>query len=497
MQILSFRRNKATLHCRATSALLIVLLFIVPLSAFAQDTNSIDTLRQMGKAFAKISEKASPAVVGIKAEKTITQEYQVIPDWPFGEPFDPFDDDFFDRFFRRRFRRQRSPQHKYPQTAQGSGFIISADGYILTNNHLVGDADKVMVKVGENPEVEAKLIGADPDSDVAVIKIDTKKDLSYIELADSDTLEVGEWVLAIGNPFGLSHTVTAGIVSAKGRSGFGITSYENFIQTDAAINPGNSGGPLLNLDGKVVGINTFIISRGGGNMGIGFAIPINMAKDIYKELIDTGTVVRGFLGVNIQDLDPDTADLLDLDEDTKGVVLPDVTEGSAADKAGIKPYDVIIEFEGRKIKKANDLLNRVAALKPGAKVKIVVFRDGKRKTITVELGKRPPRGKITGAPPDVLEQLGLTVQELTDELAERLGYKGMTGVVVSKVEPGSEAARKGITPGTLIMEVNRSKVKNTKDFNNAIKKAAKEGKVLLRIKQERGTSLVVLKVPKK
>ena len=232
-------------------------------------------------------------------------------------------------------------------------------------------------------------------------------------------------------------------------------------------------------------------------MGIGFAIPINMAKDIYKELIDTGTVVRGFLGVNIQDLDPDTADLLDLDEDTKGVVLPDVTEGSAADKAGIKPYDVIIEFEGRKIEKANDLLNRVAALKPGTKVKIAVLRDGKRKTITVELGKRPPRGKITIAPPDVLKQLGLTVQELTDELAERLGYKGMTGVVVSKVEPGSEAARKGITPRTLIMEVNRSKVKNTKDFNNAIKKAAKEGKVLLRIKQERGTSLVVLKVPKK
>ena len=493
MQILSFRQNKTTLHCRATSALLIVLLFIVPLSAFAQDTNSIDTLRQMGKAFAKISEKASPAVVGIKAEKTVTQEYQIIPDWPLGEPFDPFDDDFFDRFFRR----QRSPRRKYPQTAQGSGFIISADGYILTNNHLVGEADKVMVKVGENPEVNAKIIGADPDSDVAVIKIDTKKDLHPLELADSDSLEVGEWVLAIGNPFGLSHTVTAGIVSAKGRSGFGLSSYEDFIQTDAAINPGNSGGPLLNLDGKVVGINTFIISRGGGNMGIGFAIPINMAKDIYKELIDTGTVVRGFLGVNIQDLDPDTADLLDLDEDTKGVVLPDVTEGSAADKAGIKPYDVIIEFEGRKIEKANDLLNRVAALKPGTKVKIAVLRDGKRKTITVELGKRPPRGKITSAPPDVLKQLGLTVQELTDELAERLGYKGMTGVVVSKVEPGSEAARKGITPGTLIMEVNRSKVKNTKDFNNAIKKAAKEGKVLLRIKQERGTSLVVLKVPKK
>ena len=256
MQTVNFKQNKSLSHYYVISASLILLLFIIPLSALAQDTNSIDTLRQMGKAFAKISEKASPAVVGIKASQTVTQEYSTMPDWPFG---DPFDDDFFERFFGRPYPRQRQPQRKFQQSAQGSGFIVSSDGYILTANHLVGDAEKVMVKQGDNPEVEAKVIGTDPDSDVAVVKIDGNK-LPFLELADSDALEVGEWVLAIGNPFGLTHTVTAGIVSAKGRSGFQLAEYEDYIQTDAAINPGNSGGPLLNLDGKVVGINTAIVS---------------------------------------------------------------------------------------------------------------------------------------------------------------------------------------------------------------------------------------------
>ena len=474
---------------------LVLLILAALLPAVPQDTNSITTLRQIGKTFTKIAHKASPAVVGIKAEKPYMQDHFVMPDWPFGEPFDPFGDDFFDRFFRRPSPRRR--QRKELRPVQGSGFIISPDGYILTNNHLVGEAKKITVKLAGEREFTAKLIGTDPESDIAVIKIDTKKDLPYLQRADSDSLEVGDWVIAIGNPFGLDHTVTAGIISAKGRSQVGLTTFENYIQTDAAINPGNSGGPLLNLDAEVVGINTAIISRSGGFVGIGFAIPINMAKAIYKELIDTGTVVRGFLGVNIQDLDPDTAELLDLDKDTKGVILPDVTEGSAADKAGIKPYDVIVEFKGEKIEKAKELLDRVSSLKPGTKVKIVVLRDGKRKTITAELGKRPLMGEITAAPPDVLEEFGFTVQELTDELAERLGYKGMTGVVVSRVEHGSEAAREGITRGTLIMEVNRAKVTNTKDFNTAINKAAKKEKVLLRIRQERFTRLVVLKMPKK
>ncbi len=494
MQTLSFKQNKSPLRYFAISLPLVLLILIALQPAFAEDANSVETLRQIGKTFTTIAGKASPAVVGVKAEKTITY-YPTIPDWPFGDPFDPFEDEFFERFFRRRSPRERSPQRKYQQVAQGSGFIISPDGYIITSNHLVGEADKVTVKLGEDPLVEAKVVGRDPDSDVAVIKIEGN-DLAYLELADSDALEVGEWVLAIGNPFGLSHTVTAGIVSAKGRSGFRLATYEDFIQTDAAINPGNSGGPLLNLDGKVVGINTFIISRSGGNMGIGFAIPINMAKTISKELIDTGKVVRGFLGVDIQDLAPDLAASFGLKEDTKGVLIPNVRKGSAAEKAGLKHGDVIVEFEGKPVEKVKELQKRVGMLKPGTKVKIVVLRDGKRKTLSVELGKRPSQAEIAGAPPEALEQLGLTVKDLTDDLARRLGYEGLTGVLVSRVEPGSQAARKNITAGTLIMEVNRTQVKNTKEFNKAIEKAREKGSVLLLIRGEDYTRFFVLKLPK-
>ena len=302
----------------------------------------------MGKAFAQIAEKASPAVVTIKAERTVTQQYYTIPDWPFGDGFSPFGDDFFDRFFQRRSRPRRSPQRqqKSIQTAQASGFIISADGYILTNNHLVGGADKVLVKVVGRAETEAKVVGTDAATDVAVVKIDGDN-LPYLRLADSDKLQVGEWVVAIGNPFGLSHTVTAGIVSAKGRSIFSTEEleYQDFIQTDAAINRGNSGGPLLNLDGKVVGINTAIIGP-GGNIGIGFAIPINLAKNVQQQLIDTGKVVRGYLGIAMVQLTAELAEGLGLAEDTKGVAVSQVFEDSPAEEAGIKHNDVIIEFEG-------------------------------------------------------------------------------------------------------------------------------------------------------
>ena len=488
------KAGQATSHHRVISVSLILLLFIASLPAFAQDPGSISTLRQLGKAFADIIEKASPAVVGIKAEKTV--DYPTMQDGPFGEHFDPFEDDFFDFFFRRPTPRRRSPQPKPPQLAQGSGFIISPDGYILTNNHLVGEASKVTVKLGEEPEVEAKVIGTDPESDVAVIKIDGDN-LPHLKLADSDALKVGEWVLAIGNPFLLSHTVTAGIVSAKGRSGFRLATYEDFIQTDAAINPGNSGGPLLNLDGEVVGINTFIISRSGGNMGIGFAIPVNMAKAIYDQLVESGSVVRGFLGVKIQDLTVAFAPHFGLDKDTKGVLVPDVIEDSAADKAGLKQGDIIVEFDGQPIEKVNKLLNRVAVLKPGTKVKVVVLRDGKRRTLTVELGERPAEGRIAAAPSEALETLGFSVQEVTDDLARRFGYQGQRGVVVTEVEPGSEAARKGITVGMLIMEVNRTQVSNTKEFNKEIKKADKEGAVMLLIKDRYGTRFVVLILPGK
>jgi serine protease Do len=492
MQTINLKQKKSLSRYYVISASLILLLFLIPLPALAQDPNSIDTLRQMGKAFAKISEKVSPAVVGIKASQTITQQ---MLDWPFS---DPFDDDFFERFFGRPSprQRQRSPQtRKFQQLAQGTGFIVSSDGYILTANHLVGDAEKVMVKEGNNQEVEAKVIGTDPASDVAVIKIEGKN-LPFLELADSDKLEVGEWVLAIGNPFGLSHSVTAGIVSAKGRSGFRLAEYEDYIQTDAAINPGNSGGPLLNLDGKVVGINTAIVTGHlayRGNIGIGFAIPINMAKSIYKQLIETGKVVRGFLGVGIQDL---TAPFFGLKQDTKGVLVPEVNKDSAAEKAGLKPGDVIIELNGKPVETAKELQSRVAALKPDTDVELTVLRDGKREILTAKLGERPAKEQVAKGGSETLEKLGLVVQNLTSDLAEQYGYEGLTGVIVTQVESGSIAELAGITPGALILEVNKKPVENIKSFKQAIEDAAKEDAVLLRVKQGQAVAFVVLKLPK-
>ncbi|MHC4753414.1 MAG: S1C family serine protease [Planctomycetota bacterium] len=372
MQVYSLKQITNSSRFHVISILFLLVLFITPVSVFAQDTDSIAALRQMGKAFASIAEKASPAVVSVKAERTVTRENPTYRDWPFG---DPFQDDFFDYFFRRR-SPQRSPQQRYrqPRTAQGSGFIISSDGYILTNNHMVEGADKVVVELadGQKFTATAKDIKTDPDTDVAVVKIDAK-DLAYLELADSDTLEVGEWVLAIGNPLGLSHTVTAGIVSATSRSGFGLANLENFIQTDAAINFGNSGGPLINLDGKVVGINT-AIAGSTGNIGIGFAIPINMAKHAYTQLIESGTVERGFLGVLPQDLDPEMAEAFGL-KNGKGVLIPEVTKDSAADKAGLKHNDIILEIDGESVESADGFRNRIAMFKPGTTIKLVVWRD--------------------------------------------------------------------------------------------------------------------------
>ncbi|MHC4152904.1 MAG: trypsin-like peptidase domain-containing protein [Planctomycetota bacterium] len=291
-------------------------------AGFGEDADSIKALRNMGKAFAQIAEKTSPAVVGIKAEQVFERQGSSRYDTPFGDPF--FDDDFFERFFGMPSPRRRESEpekREYRRPVQGSGFIISSDGYVLTNNHIVRNTEEVQVILEDGRELKADIIGTDPDSDVALIKVE-EDDLPYLSLADSDALEVGEWVLAIGNPFGLSHTVTAGIVSAKGRSGIGLAAYEDFIQTDAAINPGNSGGPLINLDGEVVGMSTAIVGA-TGNIGIGLAIPINMAKSVRQQLVDTGTVTRGFLGIMGEDITPEKAEMFSLDE-AEGVAITQV-----------------------------------------------------------------------------------------------------------------------------------------------------------------------------
>jgi len=327
-------------------------------------------------------------------------------------------------------------------------------------------------------------------NDIAVIKIDADN-LPYLELADSDTLEVGEWVLAIGNPLGFSHTVTAGIVSAKGRS-LHLATIENFIQTDAAINRGNSGGPLLNLEGKVVGMNTAIYGA-TGNIGIGFAIPANMAQHAYKQIREGGNVERGFLGIEFKDITPDLAIALDLEKNTKGALISKVIEDSAAGKAGLKYYDVIVEFEGQPVEKSNEFLNRVAMLSPDTKVDLVVLRDGKRKKFTIKLGKRPPEAELRGnLSTETIKELGFSVVNLTEELANELGYEGDSGVVVREVVPGSEAAQAGIVPDVLIKEVNRREINNTKEFNEEIKKAQKKGRALLLIRQDNSAILALI-----
>ena len=494
MQIVNFKQNKNRSRYIVISTLLI-LLFISPLSLFAQDPGSIATLRQMGKAFASIAEKTSPAVVSLRADRVVTQDYPSMESWPFGEPFsDPFE--FFFRSPRQREPREPRQPRRESRTAQGSGFIISPDGYILTNNHMVEEAEKIDIELTDGRKFTAKIIGTDPDSDVAVIKVDAK-DLPYLELADSDALEVGEWVLAIGNPLGLSHTVTAGIVSAKGRSGFGLAYFENFIQTDAAINFGNSGGPLINLDAKVVGINTAIVGS-GGNIGIGFAIPINMVKNIYDQLLKNGTVSRGYIGIKYGELESEIASGLGLKEDTKGIYVIEVMEDSPAEKAGIKRYDVIVEFEGKPVGKSNEFLNRVAMLNPGTKVEMVIIRNRRQKKITLTLATLPSTAELTGTlPQETRKELGFTVEDLTGELAEQYGYKDLSGVIVTSVDEDSQAAEKGIARGALIMEVNQQKIRNTTEFNEAIKDAKKEGTALLFVKRGRYTYFVPLKLSEK
>jgi serine protease Do len=465
-----------------------------PLLAEAPQSSSITALKEMGRAFATIAEKASPAVVGIKANKVSTMPYYVMPDWPFG---DQFGDDFFEKFFQRQMPQQRNPQRqqrKVTQPVQGSGFIISEDGYILTNHHLVGEAESVWVKIGDSPDIKAQIIGTDPDTDVAVIKI-KKTGLPHLELADSDKIEVGEWVVAIGNPFGLSHTVTAGIVSAKGRSA-GINKYEDFIQTDAAINPGNSGGPLIDLDGKVIGINAAIIGP-GGNIGIGFAIPANLAKKVYKDLISEGKVVRGYLGVSIQDLTEDMAGSLGIKE-SKGAIVPEVKKDTPAEKAGIKQNDVIVEFNGEPVAGSKELQRMVTAEKPGMKVKIIVLRDGERKTLNATLEEtksEESQAQEAKESPDTLSTLGIDMQTLTEQVAEQLGYDGLKGVVVTNVETGSVADRNGLAAGMLIMEVNQKKIKNVKEFKAEINKVSKGGSALLLVQDKTGRRFIPLPMP--
>jgi serine protease Do len=432
--------------------------------------------------FVELAKKMRPVVVNIST--TQVSEGRGQPEFgnPFGED-DPFND-FWKRFFGGPV--PRGPQR---QRSLGSGFIIDADGSILTNNHVVENAQKIVVKLSDEQEYEAKVVGRDAKTDIAVIKINTKNGLTAAGLGDSDNLEVGEWVMAIGNPFGLDSTVTSGIVSAKGRH-IGQGPYDNFIQTDASINPGNSGGPLINLRGEVVGINTAIFSRSGGNIGIGFAIPINLVKELLPQLRGKGKVTRGYLGVLIQKVTPEIAESLGMDKG-RGALVANVSKDGPAEKAGVKVGDVIIEFDGKEIKDSGDLPIIVARTPVDRKVRMKVLRDKKELQLTVSVGELKDEEVVASAPEK--GELGMTVQRLTPQIAESLGLEKTEGVVVSAVDPGSAADEAGIRRGDVILEVDRKPIRTIDEYKKAVAGIRKGKGVLLLVRRGESTLFLALK----
>jgi serine protease Do len=458
----------------------------------ASQRGSLDPLRESSRAISEVVKRVEPAVVFISVSKEAETGPQMKSGEPFqfNDPMDPYSNEFFERFFKHR-APQRGGQQQGTAMGQGSGLIISSEGHILTNNHVVGDADRIMVKLSDGREFQAKTIGTDPQTDVALIQIDATG-LPVLPLGNSTSLEVGEWVIAIGNPFGLAQTVTVGVVSAKGRSSVGIVDYENFIQTDAAINPGNSGGPLINLDGEAIGINTAIFSKSGGYMGIGFAIPIDMAKEIKNQLIESGEVTRGWLGVGIQDLSNDLAESFGLKQ-TTGVLITQVSPDSPARKGGIEQGDIVIEYNGRKIRNGGDFRNQVALTKPGYRASITVIRDANRKNLKVTIGTLGASPSAASTRQDTPKQIGLAVQEMTEELARELGHEPGVGVLVSRVETGSEAERKGIGRGMVIVEVNRVKVNSVQAFDKALAASKSRKSVLLLVNDRQYSRYVTLK----
>jgi len=423
--------------------------------------------------FTELVKRVGPDVVNISTTKVVKRGPMPRPFGNEGPWRDFFGDDFFERFFGQipRERTQRS---------LGSGFIIDPKkGYIITNNHVVAGADEITVRLDDGKELNAEVVGRDPKTDLALIRTKVALDVEAgAPLGDSDTIEIGEWVMAIGNPFGLERTVTVGILSAKGRV-IGAGPYDDFLQTDAAINPGNSGGPLFNMKGEVIGINTAIVASG---QGIGFAIPINMAKELLPQL-EKGKVTRGWLGVSIQEVTEDIAKSFKL-KDAKGALVAEVMEDTPAQQGGMERGDIIISFDGKQVETPNELQRIVAGAVPDKKVKVEVIRDGKTKTLTVKVGTMP--GEITETEKEITTDLGLTVQTLTPDLAEQFNWsRDEKGVLITGVDPGGAGAEAGLRRGDLIKEIDRQEIETTEDYQRILGKTKKGESVLLLIK--RGT----------
>jgi len=432
------------------TALLLLVLLVAPAPASAQaDQKSL--LRAMEDAFASVADHVMPAVVNITTSQDRAPRAADRPGSPKREPFNP------EPFFRRQPRED--------PRASGSGVIVDQNGYILTNNHVIENAEGIAVRLSDGRKFPGKLIGRDPKSDLAVLKIDAPAPLPMAPLGDSDRLRIGQWAIAIGSPFGLDRTVTVGIISATARTRVGVATYESFIQTDASINPGNSGGPLLNIDGQVIGVNTAIVAAG---QGIGFSIPINMAKDVMSQLIARGRVVRGWLGIVIQDVTEELGSSFGVSE-SEGVLVSDVMKGGPGESAGLRPGDVITELSGARITEVPDLQQRVAAASPGDSVTVNVLRDRQLMSLTVKVGEMPGEETLLGMGAE--ESLGLVVEPMGPELAERLKLPASRGVVVTEVDPESAAAKAGLRPGDVVLEINREAVDDMAAFRKLVAEA--------------------------
>jgi len=429
--------------------------------------------------FTELAAKISPCVVNISTVQTVKGNNMMRGfQWP-GQPFGPRNRDPFEEFFERFM-----PHGDMKRRSLGSGFIIDKEGYIVTNHHVIQEADTITVTFKDETEAEAKVIGTDPKTDVALIKVDVKKVLPVAVLGDSKDLKVGDWVLAIGNPFGLKDTLTAGIVSALGRE-IGAGPYDDFIQTDASINPGNSGGPLLDMKGRVVGINTAIIA---GGTGIGFAIPVDLAKELLPQLKDTGHISRGWLGVYIQRVTPELAKSFGLDEPT-GALISEVMKGGPAQDSGLNPGDIVVEYQGKPVNSFSDLPKMVASTTPGTKVTLEVIRKGKKKTVRIQLGELPdddkpaPKGE-TG------QELGLQLQEITPELARTHELPADKGLIVAGMAPDGAAAAAGIQAGDIILEINHTPVETIARFREILTAAPDGSSMLFRVKRQGGSLFI-------
>ncbi len=442
---------------------------------------STQLLGNLSAALAEVAEAARPAVVNISTTSTITRE-----DNPFG---DMFNDPFFRRFFGDQFSHQ-GQKRSYKSSALGSGVIVTGDGYILTNNHVVKGADEIKVSLNDKREFKGKVVGTDAKTDLAIIKIDAK-DLPTIIVGDSGKLKTGDIVVAIGNPFGLSQTITMGIVSAVGRSHVGIADFEDFIQTDAAINPGNSGGALVNTNGELVGINTAIFSTSGGYMGIGFAIPTNMAKSVMDSIIKHGKVVRGWMGVSIQNLTQEIAESLGFKE-TEGALISGVEAGSPADKAGFKRGDLVIALNNKKIADSSSLRNMVSSTAPGTKADVKIIREGNEQIITITLGEFKDK-TVAGKSGfnNVLKDVA--IQELTQSLRDKLHVpENVNGVVITEINANSPA-RSSLQANDVIQEIGRQQVQNIQDYDKVVSKIGGKDAVLLLIYRDGGSLYITIK----